>query len=198
MDKKEQLIEEYKMLRAELLHFMDKDTTLITCLFSGVTAILFFALQRKMPEVCLLAYLIIIPVCSKLAYHQKQMAKISVYLSAYLEKELEIKWETYVKELSRQKSRPRRGKILKFSECIMMAIATLLSYIFLVVMKGKGTYEGNIIVFTIESFLMLFLFIMVIVMSLKIYKIKEYRMKYEMQIHNTSLGGRMDERNRTN
>ena len=65
MDKKEQLIEEYKMLRTELMHFMDKDTALITCLFSGVTAVLFFALQRKMPEVCLLAYLIIIPIWRK-------------------------------------------------------------------------------------------------------------------------------------
>ena len=111
---------------------------------------------------------------------------------------MEIKWETYVKELSQQKSRPRRGKILKFSECIMMAIATLFSYIYLIVMNGKDIYEGKIIVFIIESFLMWILSIVVIIMSLKIYKIKEYRTKYEIQIQNTSLGGRMDERNRTN
>ena len=138
MGKTEQLLEEYKMLRTEILFFMKKDTTLLTCLFSGVTAVLFFALEIEMPEGCFLAYLIIIPICSKLAYHQKQMAKISTYISFFLEKELDIKWETYILELSKAKDRPRQGKLLKFSECAMMAIATLMSYIYLVIQKTYG------------------------------------------------------------
>lgn len=100
MDKESQLLEEYKMLRSEILYFMNKDTTLLTCLFSGVTAVLFFALKEKIYECCVLAYLVILPICSKFAYHQKQMAKISAYMVLHLEKRLEIKWETNLLRLS--------------------------------------------------------------------------------------------------
>lgn len=195
MDKAEQLMEEYKMLKTEMLHYMDKDTTLVTCLFSGVSAILFFALQRRMPEVCLLAYLVIIPVCAKLAYHQKQMAKISVYLSRHLEKELEVKWETYVSGLSQKKDRLQYGKILKFSECSMMAAAAMLAYGYLVIQKR--TYEKAAVVFMMESILMTLLFIIVIAISGKIYKMKDYRRQYEELAKTINLEEGEEENNGT-
>lgn len=187
MDQTEQLLEEYKLLRSELLYFMNKDTTLLTCLFSGVTSILFFAMKTKLLEGCLLAYLIIIPVCGKLAYHQKQMAKISVYISFFLEKKLEIKWETYVRNLSKQKDRPRQGKYLKFSECNMMSIASVLSYTYLVIQKDM-LHECKI-VFIVETIIILILFIFVIVVSRNIYNMKSFREEYEQKLRNMHLKG---------
>ncbi len=180
MERLEQLMEEYKMLRSEIIYFMNKDTTLLTCLFSGVTAVLFFALKENITEVCLLTYLIIIPICSKLAYHQKQMAKIATYLSFFLEKELDIKWESRTREMSKQKDRPNNGKIFKFSECSMMACASLFSYGYLVI--KNCLWKTCVITFCIESVLMVSLSVIVFIISKKIYKIKEYRYAYEEQM----------------
>lgn len=185
MEREQQLLEEYKMLKSELLYFMNKDSTLFTCLFSVVTAILFFSLEREMPEGCLLAYLVIIPVCSKQAYHQKQMAKMATYMSLVLEKQLELKWETYVKELSKQKDRSKQGRFLKFSECSMMAVAATISYLYLAV--KNHFWIKNQRLFEMETALILVLFVIVIVTSRKIYCIKDYRKNYESKIENINL-----------
>lgn len=180
MERTNQLMEEYKILRSEILYFMNKDTTLLTCLFSGVTTVLFFVLKENMVEGCLLSYLIIIPICSKLAYHQKQMAKIASYMSVFLEKELDVKWETRIKEISEQKVTSKIGKILKFSECPMMACATVLSYGYLAI--ENQMWKIYIEIFCIESVLMLSLFVIVLSISKKIYNIKDYRCAYEDQM----------------
>lgn len=180
MERTNQLVEEYKILRSEILYFMNKDTSLLTCLFSGVTAVLFFALKENIVEGCLLSYLIIIPICSKLAYHQKEMAKIATYISLFLENELDIKWETRIKKLSEKEGRPKTGKILKFSECSMMACATVLVYGYLVIKNQM--WEKYIVTFWIELFLVIILTVVVLYISRRIYKIKEYRCAYEEQM----------------
>ncbi len=180
MERTNQLMEEYKILRSEILYFMNKDTSLLTCLFSGVTAVLFFALKENIIEGCLLSYLIIIPICSKLAYHQKQMAKIATYSLLFLENELEVKWETRIKKLSELESRCKNSKFLKFSECPMMAFATVLVYGYLVV--KNELWKKCIVIFGIELFLMFILFVVVLGISKRIYKIKDYRIAYENQM----------------
>ena len=142
MEKMNQRIEEYKLLRSEIMYYMNKDTALLTCLFSAVTATLFFALKAKMPEGCMLAFLIIIPICSRFAYHQKQMAKISSYMVQYLEPELEIKWETRISGRNMGNTADmmwksdKRKKMLKtmckFSDCLMMGCATICSHFYLI------------------------------------------------------------------
>lgn len=170
-------LEEYKMLRKEILYFMDKDTRLFTCLFASVTAVLFFALEWKIPEGCLLSFLVIIPIASKLAYHQKEMAKISEYMQHFLEPDLGIKWEMFLSELSIHQDRPKVANYMKFSECIMMAVGTMCSYIYLA-WKVK-LWEGQSIVFAVEIVILLVLFIWTMMISCNIYKIKNYRKYYK-------------------
>lgn len=170
------LMEEYKLLREEQMYFMNKDTTLSICLFSEVSAALFLSVQHKVPEGCLLAFLIILPICVKLAYHQKQSAKIAAYLSEYLEKRLEIQWETSVQRLSKVKIRERTGRFLKFSECPVMASAALATYTCLSV--EHRLWEGRQFLFVVETILAFVLFIAVLAYSRNIYRMKEYREKY--------------------
>lgn len=170
-------LEEYKMLREELKHFMDKDTTLFTCLFASVTAVLLFALEWKVPEGCLLAFIVIIPIGSKLAYHQNEMAKISEYMQCFLEKDVGIQWETFLSELSIHPNRPRTAKYTKFSECLMMAVASVSTYMYLV-WKEKMWKEQKTM-FVLEVFILLFLFVWTVLISRNIYRIKEYKQGYK-------------------
>lgn len=178
-------LEEYKMLREEILYFMNKDTTLFTCLFSSVTAVLFFALEWEILEGCLLAFLIIIPIGSKLAYHQKEMAKISEYMIHYLEKDIDIKWESFLSELTIHQDRPRTVRYLKFSECLMMSLASVLTYIYLA-WKSRIWIE-HICLFVIETIILVALFIWVIYISRKIYGIKDYKNEYKNVMNNIQL-----------
>lgn len=179
------LLEEYRILREEIIFFMNKDTTLFSCLFTSVTAVLFFALQWKIPEGCILTFLIIIPIGSKFAYHQKEMAKISAYMKYYLEKNISIKWETFISELSTCPNRPKTAKYLKFSECIMMAIASILVYAYLV--WQDEIWKNHEYIFKIESVILIILFIWTIFISKNIYSIKDYRNSYEKLIKNIQL-----------
>lgn len=178
-------LEEYKLLREEILFFMSKDTTLFTCLFTSVTAVLFFALEWKIPEGCILAFLIIIPIGSKFAYHQKEMAKISAYMMHYLEVDIDIKWETFVSKLSSHRNRPKTAKYLKFSECLMMAVASVLSYIYLA-WHGK-IWEKYGCVFKFEIIILIVLFVWTLFISKKIYSIKDYRNSYEKVMEDIQL-----------
>lgn len=171
-----QLLEEYKFLREEILYFMDKDTTLLTCLFSCVTATLFFSIEMNVPEGCILAFLIILPICNKLAYHQKQVAKIAAYIQFFLEPHLDIKWESFVKDISIYNDKPKTGQFLKFSECPMVAIMSALSYVYLAV-KGE-LWKQNRFIFAVETVLLMLLLLITLHMSSKIYGIKGYRTKY--------------------
>lgn len=190
MQSDQQLFEEYKLLRSEIMYFMNKDTALLTALFSGVTAVLFFALKEKMPEGCLLSFLIIIPICSKFAYHRKQIAKISSYMVNHLETELSIHWETDIKMLKKVESMNTREKshasdkkilrIIKFwrsSECPLMACASIFSYIYLIWIQGP-CLKVNIIFITV-SILMMILFVITIRMSNSISKMNTYWEYYD-------------------
>ena len=175
-----QLLEEYKFLREEILYFMDKDTTLLTCLFSCVTATLFFSLEMNVPEGCILAFLIILPICNKLAYHQKQVAKIAVYIQQFLEPYLDIKWESFLKDLSIHNDRPKTGRYLKFSECPMVAIMAALSYVYLAI-KGE-LWKQNQFIFIVEIVLIVLFLLITLHMSSKIYGMKDYRIEYTKRV----------------
>lgn len=175
-----QLLEEYKFLREEILYFMDKDTTLLTCLFSCVTAVLFFSIEMNVPEGCILAFLIILPICNKFAYHQKQVAKIAVYIQLFLEPHLDIEWESFVKELSIHDDRPKTGEYLKFSECPMVAIIATLSYVYLAV--KDGLWKQNYFVFAAEAVILVLFLLITFHMSSKIYGMPDYRTEYAERV----------------
>ena len=170
-------LEEYRLLREEILYLMNKDDNLLTCLFTVVTAILFFALEWEIPEGCILSFLVIIPIGSKLAYHQKQIAKISTYMRYYLESDINIKWETFIIKLSKYQERPKTARYLKFSECLMMAIASIISYVYLIWHSDLG--KEYIYVLILETGILIGLFVWTLYITKDIYSIKDYKNKYE-------------------
>lgn len=170
-------LEEYKLLREEVLHYMNKDTSLLTCLYTSVAAILFFAVERKIPEGCILTFLIIIPITSKFAYHQKQLAKISAYMSYYLEKNMDLKWETFLVKLSEYSQRPRTAKYLKFSEGLLMAIGSVLVYFYLAFEIDMWNVHRYL--FFIESIILIVLFMWLWFITEQVYAIRDYRSEYK-------------------
>ena len=182
------------MLRDEIMYFMNKDTTLFTYLFTGVTAVLFFAIKEKIPELCILSFLIIIPICSKFVYHQKQMAKISAYMVQHLEKNLDIKWETNLNKLSEIKNDMLRNhekgllisnkksfsiiKVGKFLECPMMACATLASYAYLICIKCHNLEKDAI--FWAITIIIIILFLVTLKLCRSVYKINDFRKEYNV------------------
>lgn len=178
-------LEEYKMLRSEILYYMNKDTMLFTCLFTSVTAILFFSFEWKIQEGCLLSFLVIIPIGSKFAYHQKQMAKISEYMQHYLEPDIGIMWETFLTKLSDHSDKPKTARYMKFSECLMMAIGAVISFFYLVLKKGiEWKNNWNLVM---EIVVLAVLFMWTVYISKKIYMIKDYKILYKRVMNNIHI-----------
>lgn len=178
-------LKEYEILRAEILFFMNKDTSLFVCLFTSVISILFFSIEWEIPEGCILTFLIIIPIGSKFAYHQKEMAKISAYIKKYLETEIDIKWETFVTEIASCSTRPRTSKYMKFSECTMMAVASILAYAFLA--WNGSMWEKHKYIFGFEIIVLLILFMWTMLISKDIYSMKKHRSDYEKIMNNIEI-----------
>lgn len=170
-------LEEYKMLRSEILYFMNKDTTLFTCLFTSVTAVLFFSVEWGIKEGSLLVFLIIVPIGSKFAYHQKEMAKISEYMKHYLEEDIGFHWETFLNELSIHQQKPKTAKYLKFSECLMMAVGAVFTFVYIAF--EKGFEQDNALLIGIEFIILIGLFVWTACISRKIYKINDYKAEYK-------------------
>lgn len=93
---KEELLEEYKMLREEIQNCVERDNSLSTFMVTAVATILTFAISAnlQLPFLFLISFCIIIPFSARIAHYKGNVARISAYIIVYLETELNIKYET--------------------------------------------------------------------------------------------------------
>lgn len=93
---KEELLEEYKMLKDEIQNCVERDNSLSTFMVTAVATILTFAISAnlQLPFLFLISFCIIIPFSARIAHYKGNVARISAYIIVYLESELNIKYET--------------------------------------------------------------------------------------------------------
>lgn len=89
-------LEEYKMLRDEMQNCIERDNTLATFMVTAVATILTFAVTANLqvPFLFLISFCIIIPFTARLVHYKKNVARISTYVIVFLEKDMNIKYET--------------------------------------------------------------------------------------------------------
>lgn len=119
---------EYEFLRKEIDQQQALHNTLVTFTITTVVALISFvaSMDNVNPNLFLLAFCIIIPMSTRIAYYRKATAKISAYMITFLEPHLDgISWETRNVEfsekhggLSHQKNRMR----LNYYECFILGI----------------------------------------------------------------------------
>lgn len=139
----DQYIEEYKILRSEIMHYMEKDDAMCRQMYVVVATILSVAFAAKTSGVCLAAFCMIIPVSYKLVYSKERMAKLSAYMRCFLEEQIPgFCWESRVYNLRHEKSDGSRSWLrLHNTECIGMALLCGLMYLYLYVFVDQ---EGSI------------------------------------------------------
>ena len=97
------LIEEYKMLRAEIINCINLQNTLCTFVITATSAILALALTYGQPLLFLLPMAIIIPLQGRIFHYRRNILKLSAYNIVFLEPQIkDIMWETRHQEFSKR------------------------------------------------------------------------------------------------
>lgn len=109
---KEELLEEYKMLKDEIQNCVERDNTLSTFMVTAVATILTFAISAnlQLPFLFLISFCIIIPFSARIAHYKENVARLSAYIIVYLESELSIKYET--RNIQVKNPNSKKSKIL--------------------------------------------------------------------------------------
>lgn len=120
------MLEEYRMLRSEVMNCINLHNTLCTFMITAVGAILTFSLLYQQPLLFLLPYAVIIPIQCRIFHYRQNMMKISAYMIVCLEPHLKgIQWETRHKRLA-DVPEPVQVRGLRNYEGFMMALACLI------------------------------------------------------------------------
>lgn len=119
-------IEEYKILREEILHISNKRHQTITMLYSGVAAIIAFAVTVNEPLLYLIPFVVIIPTYSMVITQSNDIRKVGAYLRIFHESpDSEFMWETWVSKFNKccEMKRWQNSFMLPFVLLSVLALA---------------------------------------------------------------------------
>jgi len=140
-----QYMEEYKILRSEITHYMERDDAMCRQMYMAVAALLSLAEALGDRGICLAAFCIIVPVSYKLVYSKECMAKLSSYMHCFLEGQIPgFCWESRLYSLRHGEGRTPKPR-LRFHnmECISMAVLCSAVYL-LMPFSGACTGGGTL------------------------------------------------------
>jgi len=93
-------VEEYKLLREEMLSLVNIRFTTINILYTGVSAILALGISLANPLIFLLSFCVIIPTYYMVMDNNKSIKKIGAYLQVFHEN-FEFNWESRLFEFEK-------------------------------------------------------------------------------------------------
>ena len=124
------LIEEYKMLRAEIINCINLQNNLCTFVITATSAILALALTSGHPVLFLLPLAIIIPLQGRIFHYRRNILKLSAYNIVFLEPQInDIMWETRHQEFSKR-ARGYEISLFRSYENFFLGMICYLLYIF--------------------------------------------------------------------
>ena len=127
------MINEYEMLRNEIMQKIDLVNSLITFTLTTSIAILTFALTNKNSVLCLLPFGIIIPMYIRISYYRSAMVKLSAYIIVFLEKNIDdINWETRNRDLMNHVDKSEKTIVWKaeYYEGVVVSMVCYLLYFY--------------------------------------------------------------------
>lgn len=125
---------EYLMLRDEIIWRLKAIDTLDTFTYTAFVGILGIAFAAEIIELCLLSFIIIVPISLKVANHKHAISHVSGYMREFLEdihKDQCFKWETLHCEFYKKNPRNLTENIIYYGSSIEYIIMCLItSFIF--------------------------------------------------------------------
>lgn len=133
------ILNEYRELRAEMLQKVELHNTLLTFLYTTVAAVFGLAVALSNSSICLLAFVVIVPVSLRISYYRDATAKMAAYQIVYIEPELGgVRWESLnarVYDLIQRRSAIREGSVsmalvskLRYYDFFLLCISSLIVY----------------------------------------------------------------------
>lgn len=108
-EQKDNLIEEYKTLRQEILEIDKRKNNLIVYTIIATATIFGFAIEFPSAYIFLLPLIMVIPLSYKVQSLEDSILHIGTYISVVIEQHTNLQWETYLKKLRKAKE----GKFLR-------------------------------------------------------------------------------------
>lgn len=122
---------EYQMLREETMDKMNKQDQLTQFAYTTAAAIWSLALTVKNEWILLIALLITIPISLRIVKLRMDCAFLAAYMSVYLEKHIDIKWESNNKLYCNEHPRGKAQSIFYiFSKFDFVFITLITSFLF--------------------------------------------------------------------
>ena len=122
-------LEEYKIIRAEILNCVNLHNTLATFTVTAVTALLAFALAYQQPYLFLMPFAVIIPMQGRIFHYRQNILKLSAYDIVFLEPLFEkIRWETRHKEYSDITNQYKYNHFRNF-DCFFLSVISYATYL---------------------------------------------------------------------
>jgi hypothetical protein len=106
-------MEEYKLLREEILNMANIRHTTISILYTGVSAILVLGVSLERSLIFLLTFCVIIPTYMMVIDYSNCIKKIGAYLQVFHE-DSEFNWESRLYELSKNTRKSIKGWAYSF------------------------------------------------------------------------------------
>lgn len=129
----EHFYEEYKMLREEIMHHKKRQNDYSTFACTAVITIIGTAVVAKIPELCLLSLLIVLPCALKSFESRYSISLLSTYMKSHLEPKVQINWETNLSDYREKTSRLPKEKLVyvlsKFDFVLFSLVSCLVYWI---------------------------------------------------------------------
>lgn len=172
-------MEEYKMIRDELIDKLKTEERLIQFCYTIVLAIWIAAFTIKSEWVLLFSFLLILSLSVRVLKSKMDSTFLAAYMFVYLEPKIDIKWETnnaeYCKENFRDKELP---KFHIFTNLDFMFLTIITSVLFWIMRAGNWLLLDNYIV----TFLVILLQVAMIIIEgfivKQFYRYKDFRKTY--------------------
>lgn len=126
-------MEEYKMLREELVNKMNKQDHLTQFTYTTFLAVWSIALTVDNEWIVMVSLLMIVPISLRIVKFRKDCAFLGAYMSVFLEKALSIKWESnnriYYNKYPRNKEQRMFYWFSKLDFVIIVIISSILFWL---------------------------------------------------------------------
>lgn len=185
MSNAEDILQEYVMLREEIITYFKFQDALMAFTVTTVVAILYFSISNGNPYLPVLGSIITLLMLFKTVSLRYSIMKISGYMITYLEPNLGIRWETYNRFFIANEGPDKKcghtpgHRIFRFlPHCtwLVLAVSSLMSSIFIRKISIRGWDDG---IFCIILFVMILVFIVSVIITWSVlYKSDDIRDTY--------------------
>ncbi len=178
-------MDEYTMLREELMDKMKSQDNLTQFCYTIVAAIWTLAFTVQISYILLIPLFIVIPISFRIVKLRNDCAFLSAYMSVLLEKNIDIKWESKNKLFGDKTPKKKSKKLLhtlsKFDFIFLVLVSIIMFWIVHYAEAGTFLIANNCVLMYLLIFLQVFVVAAEIAVLVNFLKFSEQRSEYSNQ-----------------